>query len=444
MPEYNNELDQQAKAYFSQGDFVQAASLYKQLYDQSPNTAFYANHYIRSLRKLNKSSVAVEFGRLLSKKVLDNAYVHTSLGWAIYDTYFKKHSQNNQEENTETIPSSPNEVDFAHLQKRAAYILSHKEVDNLLRKKIVFALCAQAKHRQKWQIMYNFASQLDPEKLSTQEEDFNGRKSRSEHQRWLEAMTRSLLELEQYEECQTFTQKGCELYPKEKLFPWWEAIRKQKQGKIEEALTDLLRINTRFAEEWYIQRDIAQIYELTQRLEEAWLWYCKAAALPGDKIMRYKMLISMAQYLEHHDRLQEAYEHLNLAYFYCLQEQWEAAANNLKGQIDHFVQQHSFHLTQLEIEPKDYATLEHKCLRLWQSTISASRPQRVGTIKMFNQEKGFGFIQAEDGDTHFQVRNFQRRVTPQVGMRVQFEIESSYDRSKQRESTKAVNIKPIR
>lgn len=49
-----------------------------------------------------------------------------------------------------------------------------------------------------------------------------------------------------------------------------------------------------------------------------------------------------------------------------------------------------------------------------------------GTVKMFNEERGFGFIQQENGEdvfVHYSAINTSGRQSLRPGDRVQFEIE---------------------
>ncbi|HZK44389.1 MAG TPA: cold-shock protein [Syntrophomonadaceae bacterium] len=63
-----------------------------------------------------------------------------------------------------------------------------------------------------------------------------------------------------------------------------------------------------------------------------------------------------------------------------------------------------------------------------------------GTVKWFNSEKGYGFIEREDGDdvfVHFSAIQSDSYKTLQEGQKVQFEIESG-DRGPQ-----AANVIPL-
>ena len=438
------ELSDKAKELEAEEKFAQAADLYKQAYDLYPS-AFVASRYIRCLRNQGKSLVAVDFGRQLPKQLLNDSFVHNAVSWAIYDVYLKKAENIDDNEFNDVGHDKLSNSDFDVIQKRAQYILKKSSAtDDILRTRTVFAICNEAKQRGKPQVMYDFACQLDPERLSSEQKEWNGRKLPSDYQRWLYMMVRSLLELNRYDECMEFARKGSEKVPREKLFYWWQACIKKALGQVEEALGDLERIDTRFPKEWYIQRDIADGYAQLQKYDDAWVWFCKAADCPGDRKGRFKMFEQMSMLLEQRGCWQEAYDHLQLAYAIIEKEKWDHPAEVLQGKLVQFRKRHAAHMTfptntSIEIGPN-----LQRCRVQWQETIHASHTLRKGYIKRLQNELGYGFIRADNDDIHFRFRDVINKVTPVEGMEVEFEIVKSYDEKKQRDSTKAVNIRPVR
>jgi len=63
-----------------------------------------------------------------------------------------------------------------------------------------------------------------------------------------------------------------------------------------------------------------------------------------------------------------------------------------------------------------------------------------GTVKMFNKEKGFGFIRAEDGQDyffHYSALQMDEFKTAEKGEKVEFEVEES-DRGPRAKNVKKV------
>lgn len=445
----NRNLSDKAKELEKLGQFAQAAVLYKQSYDQYPGS-FVTSHYIMCLRKLGKSTEAVEFGRTLSKQLLDDPYVHKHLSWALYDVYLKK-SESIGEDGIESLePEKQKGQDFQQMQKIAGYILRKAPVsEELLRKRTILAICKQAKLLGNWQVVYNFTIQLDPEQLSREQVERDGQKLPSEYQNWLYKMVGSLFELKRYEECVSFAQKGIEQYPREKLFFWWRASAKKALGQVEEALHELEQIDIRFPKEWYIQRDIAGGYLQLQRYDEAMIWFCKAADSHGEIKHRYKMIQEMSVLYEHLEQLQEAHDHLQLACAIAEREGWEQKAANLRGQLVQFRRRHAdLSNSPSGVTIEDWSKLYPRCQALWKKATKASLPTCKGRIIKLNNEKGFGFIKRygdeSSKDVYFRFRNLVRGLTPDLGMEVEFELQKSFDPGKNEEGLAALNVRPTK
>jgi len=388
----NRELSDEAKKLEAAGQFAQAAELYKQSYDLYPGS-FVTSHYIRCLREIGKSAEAVKFGRQLSRQLREDPFVHKKLSWAIYDVYLKKAESMEDNEFDDVEYEQHSNPDFQKKQEVARYILSRASADDdILRTRTIFVICNEAKQRGNWQVMYDFAVQLEPERLSTEQKELNGQKRMSNYQEWLCKMVKSLFELKRYEECIDFARNGMEKYPREKLFPWWEASAKKALGQVEEALRELEQIDMRFPKEWYIQRDIADGYVQLQKYEGARVWFCKAAICPGDLKHRYKMFEQMSMLFEHLESWQEAYDHLQLACAITEREGWERSATVLRGQLAQFRKRYMEHLTQPDTSVEEWSNLFRRCQVLWRETIRASRPSYKGQIVKIIEEKKYGFV----------------------------------------------------
>ncbi|GHO56045.1 cold shock domain-containing protein [Ktedonobacter robiniae] len=435
-------LSKQATECEQAQDYAGAAEIYKQIHTNRPSDSYAASRYIHCLRKLRKSQEAMDFGWSLSKELRANQYVHNAWAWAIYDYYFKT-SENKEDDEADHIKStSQDEATFKKMQNAAEYILKNSpETDTLIRTKIVFGICREAKQRGKWQIVYKFANQLDPAQL-TKEPYQQGRMS--DQERWFYSMIKALFEMGQNEGCQKLAQQGAENYPSNKHFRWWNAVTKARMGHQEEALTELQNLDKQY-QEWFIREDIAKICEQLQRTDDAWIWYCKAASLQGPIKGRYKMIGHMSVPLQQLGRNQEAYEHLRLAHLLAEREGWDKAktAQELREQMELLQSGDTTQITPQTYTPQDGYQLQRKLQNLWRDEIAGTLPHRQGFIKTVNEEKQFGFIRSDTDDFHFSFRDLPRNTSPTPSMQVEFDVEESYDRKKQRNSFKAIHIRLI-
>src|SRR5438270_5007578 len=201
---HNRKLSNEAKQLEKAGQFAEAAQLYKRVYDSYPGS-FATSHYIKCLRKQGKPMEAIEFGRQLSAQLQEDSYVHKELSWAMYDAYLKPAESRRddefdavkQEEQSDPISS----VDFQKMQEVAHHILRKAPAEeDILRTRTIFAICNEAKRQESWQVMYDFAMQLDPERLLTEQNELDGQKRVVIYQEWLFKVVESLFGLKRYKE----------------------------------------------------------------------------------------------------------------------------------------------------------------------------------------------------------------------------------------------------
>lgn len=445
MPNPNTTLSEQAKELERTQKFAEAAAIYKQMHTNRPTDNYAASHYISCLRKANRSAEAVEFGWTLSEEMRANNFVHNAWVWALYAFYFKTSENKDDEEISSSETNRGDDNQFRKMQSATEYVLKksspHSQSDMLLRKKFIFGICREAKQRGKWQIVHQFAIQLDPTQLTREPDQYS---PMSEYEQWLYRVVKALFELECYEECQKQAQQALEGYPQNKHFRWWHAVATAKIGLSTEALTELQDLDKRY-QEWFIREDIAKICEQLQRHDDAWIWYCKAASLQGPLKGRYKMIGCMALPLQHLERWQEAYEHLQLAYLLAEREGWEKSktAQDFKGQMEQLHNRFPTLIISQEYTSLDFNSLQRKLQQIWKKEIANILPHRRGYIKTVNEEKKFGFIRSDTEDFHFSFRALPRNLMPTIHMEVEFDVEESYDNTKQRNSFRAINIRHV-
>jgi cold shock CspA family protein len=153
------------------------------------------------------------------------------------------------------------------------------------------------------------------------------------------------------------------------------------------------------------------------------------------------MFMAMAILLRRLERWQDAYEHLQLARMITEEKDWTRPAETLRMQLAQFEERYG-ELFRPDDTPTDFQALTRRLKPLWQRDISAARPHGRGMIKNMNDRSGF--IRTDNGDYYFNLRDVPRHITLEIGMEVEFELEEGYDQKKQRESLKAVRIRPVK
>jgi len=255
-----------------------------------------------------------------------------------------------------------------------------------------FAICKEAKRLKKWELVREFALRLDPQTLSMEQKEIDGRKIPSDYQKWLFAITRGSLELGEYDQCLLYAHTAMEKFPNESFhFHRWEALAKIRMGQVEEGLKQLEHVNTRFPKQWYVQSDIANAYIRLEQYEEAWLWFCKAASAPGDIRGRIGMLVTMVDVLQRVEQWQTMYDHLRLVWTIEIEQGSKQHAERSRQRISEFERQHTDLLPPTTGNNTGAApTLSfalHPCRASWQKAVDVSRPLDMGRISFVDEEK---------------------------------------------------------
>lgn len=142
------------------------------------------------------------------------------------------------------------------------------------------------------------------------------------------------------------------------------------------------------------------------------------------------MFCAMATLLQHMERWQDAYTHVQLAQM-TEHEGWSRPAEMLRTQLAQLATQYTIQVQQDNMT-NDFQITARQLKQLWRREISAMRPRLRGTIKTVNERSGF--IHTEKGDYYFSMRDILRHLTLVISTTVEFELEESYTRPDERTS----------
>ena len=103
----------------------------------------------------------------------------------------------------------------------------------------------------------------------------------------------------------------------------------------------------------------------------------------------------------------------------------------------------AYEIEQLEIDESQLnkRDLEKEIKNLWIQYKHKDQKIQHGTVTSFLKDKNYGFIRTEDDDEIFFHKDEFEGTDIFKGQRVSFYTEKSFDRSKNRNSTKAVNVR---
>lgn len=288
------------------------------------------------------------------------------------------------------------------------------------------------------QVLY-WTEKLDPQAISTETYSFTDSTGKqrilaSAREDWFALRTKALFARGLYQECLDLAEQGLNAfdefhYDNDIWFQWRIARCKGHLGRTTEAIDDLRHILPH-KNEWFVLQELARMLHETGSSDEALILTQSAALKPNEPEFFVKLYAFMSVLFQEKQETQIAIDHLLLSLKIRQQHQQKLPPEDtqrlhqLGGTIE---------------DPRSADDLTISLRRIWQS----SRPRHKGVIQTVNTEKGFGFIQNENGKSHhFRLREFKGASNLlQTGQHVTFFTEMSFDSKKGKESEIAVQIR---
>ncbi|MBM3269819.1 MAG: cold shock domain-containing protein [Candidatus Sericytochromatia bacterium] len=432
-------LTDEARRLQDQGRLAEAARLYLEAYRASPSS-FRASRHLHCARKVSAASArsALEFAREAAEAWPEDIWVQREAVWVHYDAYLKGFDAAGGK-------AQPEECRQAIKTARWMLEATREELPVRL---AAFGGAKAAKALGAWDEVLDLLDRMSAEGLSGEPNNANGKRLPSDRERWYTMRARALFELRRYDDALAVASEGAAACGGGEGLPRLQALSYMALGDLEPARSLLEQIDRRCAPQWYVKADLARIRMRQGDVKGALALACEAALLPGDAKGRIGMFEEMAEMLSTLGSQDGAACHLGLALAIAESEGWERRRERCARKLDDLFLVHGETLAEsalsIDTAAQPLGAALNRCGGIWRDQLSTLRPRRAGRIKAWNAEREFGFITATDGtDLYFQGRNFRAMGrSPEVGMAVEFEVRSSYDHKKQRDSQVAVDIRP--
>lgn len=385
--------------------------------------------YAQTLRKLNRSSEALEVCRELYRKNSDFAPGRNLYGWCIYDTELKGEDLRDDG----VIAAVRAIVQLTPQEQYSPYEWAvFKLLDYL-----------KGKPNPDWNQILEWGDCLDPTLLSTEPNRYTdssgkSRVNASPREKWYMHMTKALEELSRFEDCINLCQHGLQDIPtlhhdNDVWFRWRIAKSKIGLGQIEEAIGDLHFILER-KQDWFFSHELANAYSQMGKHELALEHALTAALAPGEVSYKWKLYVLLADLLERAGKPEEAEQHLLLAAKIHQESGWDIPSE-VANRVD----------VDVENETPGVKRLSRQLEELWKQLRYQNKQRYQGVIRSLLSNGKAGFIKDEAGNDHyFQAQSFEGPLHRMCeGTRVTFFVEDSFDKKKNKKSTKAVNVEPV-
>lgn len=340
--------------------------------------------------------------------------------WSIYQLKVK--NQEDEVEMVENVELITELIPQGDLNNSpvCAYTLSVFKVMNIL------------KDNNDWEYMIYWLDKLNPDLLDEKQGQGHDRLFASNREKYYNFASKAFYECGEFQECIDVSKKALESLSNftndsDVWYNWRIAKSLKELGQNEESLTYLNEVS-KIKRDWFVSKEIAENYYILNDTENA-LKYITNAVLTNDPDNIKVNLYYLAYKILKDEDPEIALRHAEL--FTALKLQSDA---NIPEEIeDLLIDEDLLDLKELQKQIKTY----------WSNFKFKDQELQYGTItKVFEHGKS-GFITSIDDESlYFNAYEFKdNKNFMKVGQYVSFYTQKGFDKSKNRESTNAVNIK---
>lgn len=436
-----------------EGKYQEALSCFKEYKVNFPKEQIAENEYIISdmLTCLRKSSFldaglkflnhyGIEINSDTKDRVL-NAY-----GWLLWSKYKTEnqiqhsHEEDYQfeddEEETEVqdFHYSKTEI-LLKIEEVISYLIANKNDFNQTLISNLFSVVLKSEKKKaapNWKLINDFCDQFKPAELSKKcdsiEIEKRGKKidmeMASDFENWYAYKTKALMKLEKWQDCFDTSKEALEKiekfhYSNEIWFSRRIALSKKNLGNTEETIQELETI-LRKKKEWFIQKELAELYYEQKEIDKAFRMSIEAINNFGPLEFKVDLLFLMGKIHQQKNETELAFKHFSLAQLIRSEEQWKIP-QKLRDELSNF----SFETLSLS----DIKSLKRELSRYWTS-FSKNKEGKIKQtnskgkiIKILNDnERGKdGFLNDNGTEVYFSVSsNFHLAPKISIGSSVSY------------------------
>jgi tetratricopeptide (TPR) repeat protein len=437
------EIKSEALKHFKAKEFDKALPLYKELWESHRDTCneWEGWRYATCLKHIKAYKEALEICRDVYRINSNFEPIKETYAWCIYYTEIAIDKINDEKilfKAGEGIIKLSKQKDKSIKKENdfpCVYTLSVFKILDYLNKKSIY---------NPKQILY-WTEKLNPDFLETTPFKFTDAKGKEREiaplkEQWFSLRSKALYESKMFEECISLSETALRSlekfhYDNDIWFKRNIALSKAGLGNYEIAINELKELLKK-KKEWFIQKEISEIYLQQNKVDEALIFAVDAALNFGDadkKLNLYKLLYKI---LITQGKTDEAKAHIELIYQIRNSRQW-----NIDSELMNLIQHYKIDTSNLP----DERELLRKLQFIWERLKFGNQELLKGIIRTIISDGKAGFIETDSKKSYFfSAKAFKgKRELMQVGQRVSFFLEDSFDKKKNQPTKIAVNIKPI-
>jgi len=263
------------------GQYDKALALFQELADDEagPDVLWRVAYCLRRLGRIEEADQAI--ARALEKFDSD-PWVRREAAWITYEKALK--------------PAVAAE-DLEAACEAARRMMDLAGDEPLVRERAVFCAIKVARSRRDWDQVVAWTDELDPETLSTDKREIDGRTVMSPREQWYFARLKGLVGLRRWDEARQVADRALEQFPGRRDFVRWRALARAELGELESAIADMQRLVER-ERAWYLLDTLADLHARAGDLGAARRAAARALLAPGELKSKVALIARLATWLD--------------------------------------------------------------------------------------------------------------------------------------------------
>jgi len=382
-----------------------------------------------------------------------NESVLNAFGWLLFSKFRAENLQQDNWQNDAEIfeeDDTPQGGENFHLNKSEMVIRILEFIPLILKFKSEYAYSVfsnlfksvlkaeKAKINADWNFVNEFCNLVTPEVLSkecttievTRKGVSKPMELASDQENWFAYQSKALMKLGRFQECNELSKVALGTFEKfhysnDVWFARRIALSKKYSGNSEDAIKELLQVLKR-KKEWFIQKELAQLYKETGNTESAFKLSIEAVNNFGELEYKVDLLFLIGELLKEKGQNDWSFKHFSLSRLIRLNEEWR-----IPSKLQTALSQFENPVLPLEKLPE----LRNELKRYWDSfNPQPNQPKKVSTNQyasgkidkiLHNDEKGAdGFIRYGDRKSIYFRVNATEEIAKKLtlGLTVEFKI----------------------
>ena len=412
----------------------------------------YTNYFDAGFQFLNIYNIQINSD---TKERILNAY-----GWLLWSKYKAENSTVSDTEEEHHFFEDEDEVnqednfhyDKSELIERIETLIPLLlELNNDFSKTLIsnlFSIVLKSEKKKpapNWKLVNDFCNHINPEVLSREcstiqverKGQMRDMELASDIENWYAYKTKALMKLGEWQECFEKSKEALDIlesfhYSNDVWFSRRVALSKKYLGNTEDTIEEL-KLILRKKKEWFIQKELAELYFDENDLESAFRYATQAITNFGPLEFKVDLIFLLGKILNKKNEKDLAFKHFSLSKLIRQSEEWKIP-QKVFDELRNF--------ENAEININDIGKLKSELKKYWngfskEKKKSFSKPkgtQKGEIVRIMNDnERGKdGFLKSNNKDFYFCLSsNFYLTPKVEIGTKVEFNIMPSRDGKKE-------------